>query len=235
MTTNDKLVEDNDDTIDEMQEGWDGYIASQNATMLAIRASGISFTDIVNQMAEDSGMTAVEIAAHLMEMGVAFGDVMGLIDATGTATIEKLITNFKAAQIVTAGGGGGGVGGGNNPNSGTHKGIGGVQSFYDGLIKKSRRQDGGLGAADLHKLRKLEPYLKSIGGDIRTDISHSDIPALANGGWVDTGAGAAMAVTSLTMGGGARPGVTIIGDSYGMDDLADKIGEGLILIGRRGG
>ena len=78
-----------------MQEGWDGYIASQNATMLAIKASGISFTDIVNQMAADSGMTAVEMAAHLMEMGVAFGDVMGLIDKTGTDTIEKLIANFK--------------------------------------------------------------------------------------------------------------------------------------------
>ena len=40
VTTNDKLVEDNDDTIDEMQEGWDGYIASQDATILGNQSFG---------------------------------------------------------------------------------------------------------------------------------------------------------------------------------------------------
>ena len=88
VDTNDKLVEDNDDTIDEMQEGWDRYIASQNETMSRNQGFGAfplyRYCESRWQRIPDMTLAA-EMAAHLMEMGVAFGDVMGLIDSTGTA------------------------------------------------------------------------------------------------------------------------------------------------------
>ena len=235
VTTNNKLVEDNDDTIDEMQEGWDGYIASQDATMLAIKASGISFTDIVNQMAADSGMTAVEMAAHLMEMGVAFGDVMGLIDATGTATIDKLIANFKGAQrATTVGGGGGRGGGGRNASGGSLPGMTARAGSLVGLIRQLRvriRNAGGRNADTVDDTRRLEEALAQF----NALPNEGRIPSLANGPSSDAVANSAIAATGNFNTDGGGDTVQIIGDSYGMDDLADKIGEGLILIGRRGG
>ena len=225
--------------LDAMQRGWDGYVQSQHETILAIREAGITFTDIVNRMAEDAGLTAAEIAARMMEMGVQFGDVMGLIDKAGTEAIEGLIADFKKAQGATSapvGGGGGGGAGGDGGQKRDNSLVGNAFRTLR-LAQRAIRSDGELNRFQAARLASAIRYLIRT-GDLSgvPDWAEGHIPALAKGGIVasptlamvgERGPEAVIPLSDLPMAGrmGGAPVIQFLGDVRGVDEemVADMV------------
>ena len=123
----DRKAADAQAALDRQQAGWDSFMQSQDQITLDMRAHGVSFADIVQGMAADSGKSLGEVVADLQNLGVKANDVFSLVEAVGREKIEALIgslAELKAEIADTAdSGGGGGRGGGGGGGGGGDGGL----------------------------------------------------------------------------------------------------------------
>ena len=81
-----------------LMAGWDRYTLAQDATVAAANEAGVSFGDVVTGMADNLGISALDMRDRLIEAGVNWGDWAALIAAENRGLIDATIADLARAQ-----------------------------------------------------------------------------------------------------------------------------------------
>ena len=85
---------------DRINTSWDSFITKQDETVIAMGENNISFDTLVKGLAEDFGISTVDMATKAAEMGVSYNDTMALMEAFGREKIDAIIGQINAALAV---------------------------------------------------------------------------------------------------------------------------------------
>ena len=249
IDTNDKLEDDDSDTLDRRAEDLKRFLEANDETILQLEDSNIGFTELLKALAVENGQTLEEFVAAFLEAEGEIGDVFDLIEQHGTDAVKAMIAQILKLRALNkprdqTSGGGSGSGRGSGRESSDRRAT---------LGERVARSNANLAA--LEAMGKAIPKSQQSANDTlnaildsgedpnRTStINANELVGLAAGGIVRSPMLANLAeegpeavIPLDQFGGGGMGGITINGDVYGFDDFVDKVGEAGILIGRRGG
>ena len=240
IDTNDKLEDDDSDTLDRRAEDLKEFLEANDETVLQLRDSNIGFTELLKALAVENGQTLKEFVAAFLEAEGEIGDVFDLIEQHGNDAVKAMIAQILKLRELNKppppprGGGVAGRGRGPLRNEAWAR-----EQLSIALRERNH-------ARILGRTSEL-PDLQILVDNARNTLTRiqesKGVPQLADGGIVrnpmlaNIGEAGPEAVIPLDQFGGGGFGATvqILGDIWGFDDFVDKVGEAGILIGRRGG
>ena len=90
-----------EDGTDRMISAWDRWRRNQNAVIVSMRENGITFDDIVLQMAANLGISTNQMADEMELLGINVGDTTALIEQYGEDNIGSFIDQIIAMKETT--------------------------------------------------------------------------------------------------------------------------------------
>ena len=74
---------------------WERFAINQDATVKQLNRANMSFEDVVKGLADQMGISALQMGEQIAGFGIEFGDTMGLVEQFGRDSIGNVITSFE--------------------------------------------------------------------------------------------------------------------------------------------
>ena len=81
--------------VERINRTWDGFILKQDETIKRMDRVGVDFGDIVKAMAVANGISIHEMAAQMQDLGIEYGDTMGLIEHFTRDAVDNAIGHIE--------------------------------------------------------------------------------------------------------------------------------------------
>lgn len=81
---------------------WERFAINQDATVKQLNRANMSFEDVVKGLADQMGISALQMGEQIAGFGIEFGDTMGLVEQFGRDSIGNVITSFERMSTAAA-------------------------------------------------------------------------------------------------------------------------------------
>ena len=242
------------DIVNDINNSWSDFQLSLDETIAAMEQDSVSFGDVVETLADRFGISTREMGQQLAEMGVSFGDTMGLIEAVGRDTVNQVVGDFvRMAQAAKDTADNLRAGGLNSDGSAGPQSNGNISVAE--AISRATRLGISLSVNELKAIANVNehggeltglfgpasPVGRVLSGDV-VGRNFTMIPIMGKGGIVNSptlamiGDDGPEAVVPLSRGGGIGGGthITFTGNVYGLADFERTVAGILEKRDRRG-
>ena len=100
-----RMAVEHERALERMTASWNRFELEQDSTIAAMMQSGVDFGDLVEELANRNGVSTLDMAAQMKDLGITYGDTMALIEHFGRTAIDgiigdidKMVESARAAE-----------------------------------------------------------------------------------------------------------------------------------------
>ena len=87
-----------DEETDRISSSWDRFIVNQDEVVAAMKDGSVSFEDVVVGLADQFGISTIEMAERAASMGINYGDTLAFMEAFGRERIAGIVADLARVE-----------------------------------------------------------------------------------------------------------------------------------------